>query len=97
MWVGGVGSLGVGGRGGSHLVWVGGAGGVGSLSVGVGSVVLSEALTFLLGFTPMVKIITAALGQHEEMHVTLLFANRTEKDILWQAKLEQLQEAFTTR
>ena len=45
----------------------------------------------------MVKIITAALGQHEEMHVTLLFANRTEKDILWQAKLEQLQEAFTTR
>lgn len=45
----------------------------------------------------MVKIITAALGQNEETHVTLLFANRTEKDILWQAELEQLQEAFTTR
>ena len=45
----------------------------------------------------MVKIIAAALGQHEEMHVTLLFANQTEKDILWKAELEQLQEAFTTR
>ena len=45
----------------------------------------------------MVRIISAALGQCEEAHATLLFANQTEKDILWRTELEQLQESFTTR
>ena len=50
-----------------------------------------------IGFTPMAKIISAALGQSDETCVTLLFANRTEKDILWQAELERLQKDFSTR
>ena len=45
----------------------------------------------------MVRIISAALGQCEEARTTLLFANQTEKDILWRTELERLQESFTTR
>lgn len=55
------------------------------------------AVSLSIGFTPMAKIISAALGQSDETCVTLLFANRTEKDILWQAELERLQKDFSTR
>ena len=50
-----------------------------------------------VGFTPMVKITSAALGRSEETEVTLIFANRSERDILWQAELERLQDTFSTR
>lgn len=45
----------------------------------------------------MTKITTAALGRSEETEVTLLFANRSERDILWRAELERLQDEFSTR
>lgn len=54
-------------------------------------------MSLSVGFTPMAKIISAAMGRSDETCVTLLFANQTEKDILWQAELERLQEEFSTR
>lgn len=44
------------------------------------------------GFTPMAKVITATRGLSGKS-VTLLFFNKTEKDIIWRDQLDRLERA----
>ena len=49
------------------------------------------------GFTPMVKLLSERLivqKKKEEWCTSLLFANKTEKDILWKEQLEQLEHTL---
>ena len=52
------------------------------------------ALLLISGFTPMTKIIRDIFGSEStETEVKLLFANRTERDILWKEQLNALQDS----
>lgn len=50
------------------------------------------------GITPMLQIITAILKDpQDDTHMSLLFANQTEEDILLRKELEEIKETYPTR
>jgi len=49
------------------------------------------------GITPMFQIIQAIVRNKDKVHVSLLFGNKSEKDILIREELEQLHEDYPDR
>ena len=49
------------------------------------------------GITPIFQIIQAVVKNKDRVHMTLLFANKSEKDILIREELEQMQEDYPER
>lgn len=49
------------------------------------------------GITPMFQIIQAVVHNKDKVDITLLFGNKSEKDILIREELEQLKEDYPDR
>lgn len=47
------------------------------------------------GLTPMIRLIKLGLQKDNILRLTLLFFNKTQKDIIWRSELDQLAEKHT--